>query len=338
MQYGEFTVNLKKSPMKQVFLLAGDEDYYIEKAKNRILELLEAKNDFQIFEKGAEISDIIMTLETPPLFSPKTVVIVKSSTFFKEDANKTKDKEMERFMALLSSMPESSYIIFVLNEKPDKRRKIYKSIEKIGLVLESESPRPWTIGEWLTDKLRSIGKTLDKDAYLFFMNMISAMQKISLAFLDQEFDKLALYTDEKRIDKKIMEEVFSSVPEVSSFAIVDAISEKDLNKALTLFHREVAGGAFLPLIIALISRHTRQLFQAKLLMKQGIRGKTLAKPLELNPVIAEKLGTAASRFDERDLEDALILLSDADYLLKTGQGGNELIEEILILLCKGKTI
>ncbi|MBR3623729.1 MAG: DNA polymerase III subunit delta [Selenomonadaceae bacterium] len=324
--------------MKQVFLLAGDEDYYIEKAKNKILEILEAKNDFQIFEKGAEISDIIMTLETPPLFSPKTVVIVKSPAFFKEDAGKTKDKEMERFMALLSSMPDSSYIMFILNEKPDKRRKIYKSIEKIGLILESESPRPWTIGEWLTDKLRSIGKTLDKDAYLFFMNMISAMQKISLAFLDQEFDKLALYTDEKRIDKKTMEEVFSSVPEVSSFAIVDAISEKDLNKALTLFHREVAGGAFLPLIIALISRHTRQLFQAKLLMKQGIRGKTLAKPLELNPVIAEKLGTAASRFDERDLEDALILLSDADYLLKTGQGGNELIEEILILLCKGKTI
>ncbi len=333
MQYGEFTVNLKKPPMKQVFLLAGDEDYYIEKAKNKILEILEAKNDFQIFEKGAEISDIIMTLETPPLFSPKTVVIVKSPAFFKEDAGKTKDKEMERFMALLSSMPDSSYIMFILNEKPDKRRKIYKSIEKIGLILESESPRPWTIGEWLTDKLRSIGKTLDKDAYLFFMNMISAMQKISLAFLDQEFDKLALYTDEKRIDKKTMEEVFSSVPEVSSFAIVDAISEKDLNKALTLFHREVAGGAFLPLIIALISRHTRQLFQAKLLMKQGIRGKTLAKPLELNPVIAEKLGTAASRFDERDLEDALILLSDADYLLKTGQGGNELIEEILILLC-----
>ena len=333
MQYGEFTVNLKKSPMKQVFLLSGDEDYYIEKAKNRILELLEAKNDFQIFEKGAEISDITMTLETPPLFSPKTVVIVKSPTFFKEDASKTKDKEMERFMALLSSMPESSYIIFILNEKPDKRRKIYKSIEKIGLILESESPRPWTIGEWLTDKLRSIGKTLDKDAYLFFMNMISAMQKISLAFLDQEFDKLALYTDEKRIDKKTMEEVFSSVPEVSSFAIVDAISEKDLNKALTLFHREVTSGAFLPLIIALVSRHTRQLFQAKLLMKQGIRGKALAKPLELNPVIAEKLGTAASRFDERDLEDALILLSDADYLLKTGQGGNELIEEILILLC-----
>ena len=338
MQYGEFTVNLKKPPMKQVFLLAGDEDYYIEKAKNKILEILEAKNDFQIFEKGAEISDIIMTLETPPLFSPKTVVIVKSPAFFKEDAGKTKDKEMERFMALLSSMPDSSYIMFILNEKPDKRRKIYKSIEKIGLILESESPRPWTVGEWLTDKLRSIGKTLDKDAYLFFMNMISAMQKISLAFLDQEFDKLALYTDEKRIDKKTMEEVFSSVPEVSSFAIVDAISEKDLNKALTLFHREVAGGAFLPLIIALISRHTRQLFQAKLLMKQGIRGKTLAKPLELNPVIAEKLGTAASRFDERDLEDALILLSDADYLLKTGQGGNELIEEILILLCKGKTI
>ncbi|MBO6305031.1 MAG: DNA polymerase III subunit delta, partial [Selenomonadaceae bacterium] len=180
----------------------------------------------------------------------------------------------------------------------------------------------------------SIGKTLDKDAHLFFMNLVGVMKEIKLAYLDKEFDKLALFTDNKRIDKKTMEEVFSSVPEVSSFALMDAISAKDIKKALLLLRKETESGAFLPLTIGLIARHTRQLLQAKILIKEGVMGKALGAPLGLNPVIAERLGRAAANFNEKVLEDAIILLSDADYLTKTGQGGIELIEEILIRLCK----
>jgi len=34
------------------------------------------------------------------------------------------------------------------------------------------------------------------------------------------------------------------------------------------------------------------------------------------------------------LKRAMLLLIDADYLLKTGQAGNELLEEAVITLCK----
>ena len=68
-------------------------------------------------------------------------------------------------------------------------------------------------------------------------------------------------------------------------------------------------------------------------MAQGVRGRALAKPLELNPFIAEKLGQAAVRFTDAQLRSAYLAIVDADYLMKMGQGGNELLERIIILLC-----
>ena len=47
------------------------------------------------------------------------------------------------------------------------------------------------------------------------------MQQISLSYLDKEFDKLALYTTERRLTRKDLLQVFSSIPEVSGFAMYD---------------------------------------------------------------------------------------------------------------------
>ena len=59
----------------------------------------------------------------------------------------------------------------------------------------------------------------------------------------------------------------------------------------------------------------------------------MGQPLEMNPYVAEKLGQAAQGFDENTLRAAFLELADADYLLKTGQAGPELLEHAVISLC-----
>ena len=88
--------------------------------------------------------------------------------------------------------------------------------------------------------------------------------------------------------------------------------------------------------MSLLVRHVRQLWQAQVLQQQGIRGKALAKPLELNPFIAEKLGRAAMQFPAAVLKRNMLELIDADYFLKTGQAGDEVLEHIVIDLCRGE--
>ena len=55
--------------------------------------------------------------------------------------------------------------------------------------------------------------------------------------------------------------------------------------------------------------------------------------MKLNPFIAEKIGRASTKFPEPLLKQAMLALIDADYLLKTGRGGVELLEHVVISLC-----
>ena len=335
----------QQKELPHVFLLAGKEHYYLKKAQERIFQLLftgkeEIEDSLQKFTGNVELETLLGTIETVPFFAEKSVVLVQGTTLFKagkaEAAGKSdsrRDKSQERLLALLADMPDYSYLIFTASDAPDKRKKLFKAVEKNGLVLEAEPVRAWNIGDWLTGKLNAIDKRLDHEAYEYFQGAVSVMQEISLEFLDSEFDKLALYSDEKVITKQELLSVFAGMPEVSSFALLDAVSERNVQKALSLLQRRLADGIYFTVILALLARHVRQLWQARLLMQQGIRGKALAKPLELNPFIAEKLGRAAAGFKDETLKQAMLELADADYLLKTGQAGEELLEHVIIVLC-----
>ncbi|SHK43706.1 DNA polymerase III, delta subunit [Selenomonas ruminantium] len=348
MKFGEFMAGLQKGELKHVYLLAGEEHYYIDKALERILTKLfsspqEQASGLQKMTGSVNLDDLAGLIETAPFFVSKNVLLLQDTNLFKEkkgeeekeSARVGKNKALERFLALLDNMPDYSYVIFVQNGKADKRRKIYKAIEKAGAVLEADAIRAWNINDWLQGKLQSLNKDMDSEAMAYFSGVISTMQTISLEFLDREFDKLALFSQERRISRALLEQVFAGLPEVSVFALLDAISERKAKKSLQLLRRQLSDGTYFTIILSLLTRHVRQLWQAQALQKQGIRGKALAKPLELNPFIAEKLGRAAMQFPEAVLKRSMLELIDADYFLKTGQAGEEVLEHVVIDLCRG---
>ncbi len=347
MKFGEFMASLQKSELKHVYLLAGEEHYYIEKAREKLFAQLfaspqEQAGALQKLTGVLDTDDLVGLIETAPFFASKNVLLLQDTSLFKENKedgdNKKpgKDKKMERLLATLADMPEFSYVIFVQNGKADKRRKLYKAIEKCGAVLEADAVRAWNINDWLQGKLQSMNKDMDREAMAYFSGVVSTMQTISLEFLDKEFDKLALFTKERQITKDLLTKVFAGLPEVSVFAMLDAISERKAKKAMQLLRRQLNDGTYFTVILALLTRHVRQLWQAQTLQKQGIRGKALAKPLELNPFIAEKLGRAAMQFPEAVLKRNMLELIDADYFLKTGQAGEEVLEHAVIDLCRGQ--
>ena len=347
MKFGEFMASLQKSELKHVYLLAGEEHYYIEKAREKLFAQLfaspqEQAGALQKLTGVLDTDDLVGLIETTPFFASKNVLLLQDTSLFKENKedgdNKKpgKDKKMERLLATLADMPEFSYVIFVQNGKADKRRKLYKVIEKCGAVLEADAVRAWNINDWLQGKLQSMNKDMDREAMAYFSGVVSTMQTISLEFLDKEFDKLALFTKERQITKDLLTKVFAGLPEVSVFAMLDAISERKAKKAMQLLRRQLNDGTYFTVILALLTRHVRQLWQAQTLQKQGVRGKALAKPLELNPFIAEKLGRAAMQFPEAVLKRNMLELIDADYFLKTGQAGEEVLEHAVIDLCRGQ--
>lgn len=342
MKYSEFMGRLRQAELPHLFLLAGEEHYYIEKSYQAILRKLGASKEdlqdvVQKFTGDVSLDTLIGVIETAPFFADKNIILVQDSLLFKasksEPAGKEREKQISRLISVFEDMPPYSYVIFISGEKPDKRKKICKAVERAGAVLEAEALRAWNIDDWLRVKLHEIGKELDSEAVVYFHGAVSLMQPISLEFLDKEFDKLSMYTEGRVIAREDLKQVFASLPEISNFALLDAISGKNVSKALSLLKRQLMQGTYFTMILALLTRHVRQLWQARVLLDKGVRGKALAGPLEMNPYIAEKLGQAASKFTEDTLKEAMLKLADADYRLKTGQAGEEVLEYAIIILC-----
>ena len=347
MNYAEFMASLAKGEPPHVFLLAGEESYYVRRAEEailrRLLPVAEERADALIrYEEMPPLDALMESLETAPFFTDKIVVLVRDAAIFRatkkkdgdEDAPATKDTAADALIARLADLLPTTYVIFTLDTKPDKRRKLYQTVEKYGRVLESEPVRPWTVENWLNGRLREMNRSMHREARTFFLNVVGIMPTISLEFLDRQLEKLTLYTDKPQFTEDDLRAAFSEMPEVSVFALMDAVSARDVRQALDLLARCRADGVHFTVLLALLVRHVRHLWQAKRLLMNGTPPKGLGKIMGLHPFIAEKLGGHAKAFSEATLERTVLSLADADYLLKTGQAGDELLEDVVIRLCR----
>lgn len=337
MKFADF---IKKSAQekKHVYLLAGEEPFYIERAEKFLYKIFGAtKESVQSFET-VSFSTLLEAIDTIPFFSEQNIVLVNNLNFLKEKETPKKNEILqEKFFQRLEKMPEATVVIFKSDKAPDKRQKFFKIVNKVGFVLEADCERPWTIeNSWLKDKLLRLNRSLDAAALAYFKNLVSVTNSISLSFWEKEFDKLALSSEKKIFTRADLEKNFSDLPAVSTFAMIDAINEKNVKRAIFLLEKQIQDGVFLPLILATLVRHVRQLLQVKDLQARKIFGQELARELEVAPFVAQKLLQSAKNFDADHLEECFLKLTDADYFLKTGQGGAELLEAIVVNLCRKK--
>ena len=330
MNFKDFMTELD-SDLKHVYLLSGKENFYIDKAREKILKKLKVTRQeiFVIdFKEKIPISNIISTIETSPLFTRQNVTLVRNATFFSGEG------KFDALEKVLKDMLPTSYVIFIA-ESVDKRRKLYKTISKVGATLEAEPLRAWEVGDWLNEKLKSIGKVMNGQARKFFAERLEILPEISLWYLENELNKVADYVTGKEITAADLQQILTEPPELSNFAIIDAVNSKQTEKAVSIMRNQLRDVYKIPLIIGLLVRHVRQLMLAKFYLKRGINAKDLVRPLEVaSPYIAQKIATAAASYKSELLEKIFLELADVDFIFKIGCAGVEAVEKIVIKLCR----
>lgn len=329
MKFNEFMRALDDD-VKHVYLLVGTEKFFIDKAREKILSRLnvDKQTELTIIDGGKlQLSEVISTIDSSPFFGTRNVVVIKNTTIFGADG------KSERLENVLRDMQPTNYVIFTANAA-DKRRRLYKLIGKVGAVLEADPLRPWEIDSWLNEKLSSLGKRMSRDARLHFNERIGILQEISLWYLSNELDKVALNVTGNEITAADLRRNMAAPPEVSNFALPEALDERKTPKAVYLLRTQLRDANKAPLVIATLVYHVRQLLRAKFFMAQGVSPQQLGNPLELNPYIARKVGETSRGYSVQILEEAFINLADADFKLKTGRAGVELLEKIIVKLCE----
>lgn len=339
----------KNSPCPHVVIAWGEEAYYkkaIQKSlRQKAFPQGEEPSEWN-FQDAFDMEALREAINTPPFFGSGNWVVVDSPKVLQEKekaggktGTKSKRKKplsaVQQFAELLSDVPEYAYVLCTCS-KLDKRTAFFKQMSKNAVVAECSPVRSWQLQPWLRGRAEQYGARFTPDAMNLIMEYVSAADPVPLLFLEQEIGKIALFAGERKIwEKDDVAQMFSQLPEISGFALSNAVEEKNLDRVLHLLAEERkkpgSDGKF-PLLLGTLTASVRRLIQVKELEAKGARQDKIVAALRLHPYAVKLAMQHSNHFSMESLQDCMISL--ADLAVQSRQRGRTWprLEEILVRL------
>lgn len=342
--------SLQRRVISPVYLFYGEETYlrdgFIERFKALVPENVRDFNMDLLDGRETEMNTVIGFALTLPFMSDKRLVIVKNAAYFKAkrktqsgSENTSEDNEEKSNTAdsgiidYLNNPLDSTCLIFC-TDSVDKKRKIYKSIEKNGQVVEFVPFKGRELDQWIDRKARNLGRVIEPKAVALLVTAIGS----DLQQLCTELEKLACYSTTDKITSADVELMVSKTAELSVFELVDAIGERNYSKAIKMAREMVFLGEPVIKLLFMIARQFRLLLRAREMHEQGHIGQQIAGQLQVHPFVAQKCVKQARNFSLTELKEAMQQILSTDSDIKTGRQEAPLALELLIIeLCEKKT-
>ncbi len=319
-----------------VYLLYGEEKYLQEELIRQLtISFLGADADFGLekIDGGSQsLEQIVAILGESGLFTKRRLLVVDNPPYLRpprkteeaenSEVGEDKGPREEPHADILSSYLEQhaaesveSVLIF-LAPKVDRRKRLYKLIDKLGVSVECDLLKGDALSSWVREKAKSLGKKIDRTA----IERLLLAGEQNLHYLSAELEKYSTYLaqDEQVITAKIVDTLFSGDVQGNIFKLTDALSEGDLAGAQDLLSLLLKKREKPLLILFMLVRHYRLLLQAFCLHDEGMPQKEFNEALGVHPFVARKLRDQAALLSRHILEEALLTLQDADRQIKTG--------------------
>lgn len=226
MTYEQIIKDIKSGNYAPVYLLMGDEPYYIDEITNLLLDSVvpEHLRDFNqtiLYGLETNVSDVVTLSRQFPMMSDYQLVVIK------EAQRLAKIDDLEVY----TSNPLKSTVL-VINYKGgtvDKRKKFAATVEKNGVSFESKKIPDYKLPAFISSFVQTKGLGIDdKSAEMLANNLGSDLSKLS-----NELDKLiiTLPASNKRITPELIEQNIGISKDFNNFELLKAVVQKDIFKA-----------------------------------------------------------------------------------------------------------
>ena len=243
--------DLKARHFAQIYILMGDEAYYIDKIADFIAEnvLQPEERDFNqsiVFGADTTAVQVVDLAKGYPMMAEHRVVIVKEAQAM---------RGFEAIEKYLDAPVKSTVLVLCYkNGTIDRRKKLIPKAETVGVVFESKKKRDYELNTFINIYLK--GKHVQIDAKS--SDMIVEHVGADLSRLVSELDKIILSLDDKNriITPEMVEQKIGISKEFNTFELRSAIINKDVYKAnliINYFEKNPKSGsiyAFLPLLFS----------------------------------------------------------------------------------------
>ncbi len=241
-------------------------------------------------------------------------LLVAWNIFFTEKNRDDFLKEKKRFI--------SSENIFLFYEEKDfkKSDQFLKTIEKEkekepkNVIIQKFSPLSGkSLFLWIKKEFEKEGVNIEEKA----VNLLQKIGGEDLWKIKNEIEKISLY----KKDISIEDVTFMSKigVETNIFKTVDAIGEKEREKALFLFYDHLQKGDNPLYLFSMIVYQFRNLIVVSDLMRRNVSYEEMKQRSGLHPFVFKKTYHQVKKFSFSELQDIYSKLSLTDRKIKTGQ-------------------
>ena len=317
-----------------VCLLYGEGEFRMERFLIRLREntLPESSRDLNLhvfyggkpgspeYESPAKIVETALSL---PFLAEKRLIIVRRADDFPQS-------ELDNFLPYLNKPVDTSLLVFQTT-KVDFRKKFFKAIKETGVTINFKRLYDNQIIPWILRIAEEKGLSIERKACEYLQEVVGNR----LRDLSSELEKIHLLFGDSRVGMEEVKAIAIHSRRYTVFELMDEISNKNRANSISFlrkFLEEEDNRAPLGLL-GMLERQIRLLWLTQSILGGGGDKKDVAADLHLQPFQVEKLSGQIKKWRAGELERALVLLHEADGLIKTGQDADLILENIAITLC-----
>lgn len=321
----------RKGIFAPVYLLMGDEPYYPDMVCRAILEncIDEFGKDFnETVCYGADVTaeQVVTAARRFPMMADRQLVVLKEAQMMKDVEN----------LAVYCTEPLDSTVLVILMHKAsaDKRKSLYKSVQKCGVVVDSPAVRDYEVPRWIEKYFESRGLRIDPQASRLMAESVGT----ELSTIVVETDKLLKNLPDGAVDVTVsdIEKNVGVSRQFSIFELTKALSFKDSRTALKIAdHIGDAARFAMPMAVSALYTHFYRILKYSALVARGGYPTEEEKARALagvNPYFYKEYDAAVRNYPMKKAMAVISLLCEYDYLGKGGDGGAATPSELLVEL------
>jgi DNA polymerase-3 subunit delta len=351
--YDEIARDLRNKIYHPVYLLQGDEPYFIdrlcEQLEHSVLD--EMHRDFDqvvLYGRDCELLSLISTAKRFPMMANYQVVIVKEAQEMRSlfsrskasieneagDEGDGKENSGPFLNYLLNPAPSTILVISAKYKTLDKRGKIYKTIEKNGVVFESKKMYDDKLPKWIENYLAEKKALIRPDAAVLMAEHLGN----DLSRISNECDKLLINLKPgETIDSGHIERNIGISKEFNALELLKAIGQRDILRSTRIveYFRQNPKNNPIQMTMGMLYNYF-----SKLLLFHSLPDKsknTVAAALKVPPFFVDEYFTAARNYPPAKLVSIVGMLREYDLKSKglgttitdSGELTRELVYRIL---------
>ncbi len=310
MTFDQILSDLKKKIYYPVYLLFGEEPYYIDEItayiENHVLTDTEKEfNQSIIYGRDTDVPSIIDYAKRYPMMSNFQVVIVREA----QDVEK-----IELLQPYIENPLKSTLLVLACKYmKVDRRKSFAKAIDKNGVLYESSRIYENKIPDWITNRLSGMGYTITTKATILLAEYLGN----DLNKIKNELGKLIINLEKGAgITEDTVEKNIGISKDFNIFELHNALGKKNVYKANMIVNHFAANPKQYPLAVTLTMLYG---FFLKLMIYHQLPDKSsnsVASALSIHPYFIKDYSVAANNYTSRKIHRVISYLRDYDLRLK----------------------